>query len=65
MWMMFLTLGVAWIDSRGRVVDCRRAAPWRVYVPCAAARYTLEGPLSMLESLAIGDQVLITDETPA
>ncbi len=57
MFAVFTELGVAWLDQSRRVVDVRIAKPWRLYAPSAPAKYTLEGPPSMLESLAVGDQL--------
>jgi uncharacterized membrane protein (UPF0127 family) len=59
---MFMPLGVAWVATDGRVVDVRLAVPWRLYAPAASAKYTLEGPPSMLESVAIGDRLEFVDE---
>lgn len=54
---VFFSLGVAWLDRERVVVDLRRAEPWRFYVPRRPAKYVLEGPVEMLESLAVGDQL--------
>ena len=63
MWAVFFPIGVAWLDSEARVVDCRLALPWRAYVPGGAARYVLEGPASMLGRLTVGDLLEWVDET--
>ena len=55
MFGMLFDLGVVWIDGRGTVVDARRALPWRVYLPAAPARFTLEGSPTLLERAAVGD----------
>lgn len=57
MFFVFMSLGVAWLDTELRVVDLTVARPWRLYWPKAPARYVLEGNPSMIESLAIGDQL--------
>ena len=64
MWMVFMRLGVAWVDASGTVVDRRLALPWRLYLPSTPARYVLEGPETMLESIAIGDRLEFKDEAP-
>jgi uncharacterized protein len=64
MWGVFFSIGVAWLDADGRVVDTRVARPWRVYIPRAAAQFVLEGPPGMLEFAAVGDQLEFADETP-
>ncbi len=61
MWFVSFSIGVAWLDDQLRVVDTRLALPWRMYVPSAAARYTLEGVPGMLQSVAVGE-VLQFDE---
>lgn len=58
---VFFPLGVAWLDRDHVVVDLRRAKPWRFYLPRRAAKYVLEGPVAMLESLAVGDQLTLVD----
>jgi uncharacterized membrane protein (UPF0127 family) len=61
MWAVFMSLGVAWLASDGRVVDTRLALPWRLYAPSAHAKYILEGPPSMLESVAVNDRLELVD----
>jgi uncharacterized membrane protein (UPF0127 family) len=61
MWFVFMPLGVAWLAPDGRVVDTRLALPWRLYVPRHAAKFVLEGPPAMLESVAIGDRLELVD----
>ncbi len=63
MWGVFISLGVVWVSPEGVVVDTRLARPWRAYVPRAAAQYVLEGRPSMLESVAVGDQLEFVDAT--
>lgn len=64
MWMVAFPIGVAWLDDKLQVVDTRLALPWRIYVPSRAARYTLEGAPSMLQSVAVGE-VMEFDESNA
>lgn len=63
MWAVFFPLGVVWLDSSLRVVDCKIAQPWRVYLPVLPARYILEGPPSILDSIAVGDVLEFVDES--
>lgn len=63
MWAVFFPIGVAWLDSEARVVDCRLALPWRAYIPASPARYVLEGTASMLDRAAVGDVLEWVDET--
>jgi len=65
MWFVFMTLGVAWLDKDQRVVDLQLARPWHIYAPHAAARYILEGPPSMIEELAIGDELSFEASSPS
>jgi uncharacterized membrane protein (UPF0127 family) len=58
MMFVFFPIAAIWINSAGRVVDCRLARPFRpVYIPRAPARYVLEGPPELLQLLRPGDQV--------
>ncbi len=58
MMFVFFPIAAVWINSSGKVVDCRLAKPFRpVYVPRAPARYVLEGPPELLQLLRPGDQV--------
>ena len=59
--MVFLPLGVIWLDGDLRVVDQRLALPWRAYAPAAPARYVLEGEPGVLECVAHGDVLEFTD----
>jgi uncharacterized membrane protein (UPF0127 family) len=59
--MVFLPLGVIWLDDHLRVVDQRLALPWRVYAPSAPARYVLEGEPGVLECVAHGDTLEFAD----
>lgn len=61
MWAVWMELGVAWLDQRFQVVDTRLAKPWRLYMPKVPAMYILEGPSSMLQSVAVGDELEISD----
>jgi hypothetical protein len=57
MGFVFFPLGVAWLDEEGRVVDCRLARPWRIYLPRHSAKYVLEGSPAMLECLGPGELI--------
>jgi hypothetical protein len=61
MFGMLFALGVVWLDAQGTVVDARRAEPWRVYVPRAAARFTVEALPEILEHVAVGDILEFAD----
>ncbi|MGA9191642.1 MAG: DUF192 domain-containing protein [Anaerolineales bacterium] len=64
MWFVFMPLGVAWVAADGRVVDTRLALPWRLYAPKVAAKFILEGPPGMLESVAINDCLEFVNAAP-
>ena len=58
MMFVFFSIAVIWIDSNGRVVDCRVAKPFRpMYTSHRPARYVLEGPPRLLEILTRGDEI--------
>jgi uncharacterized membrane protein (UPF0127 family) len=59
---VFFPLGVVWINSRLEVVDARLAQPWRMYMPSSPARYVLEGAPSVLELVAVGEELEFADE---
>ena len=59
--MVFMSLGVVWLDEALRVVDVRLARPWRIYIPTTPARYVLEGGPGVLECVARGDQLELHD----
>ena len=58
---MLFALGVVWLDGDGRVVDVCRADPWRIYVPQAPARFTLEGLPEILDRVAVDDVLDVSD----
>jgi uncharacterized membrane protein (UPF0127 family) len=60
---VFMPLGVAWLDEARRVVDCRLARPWGMYVPRFPARYVLEGHPSILDEIAVGDVLDFSTDT--
>jgi uncharacterized membrane protein (UPF0127 family) len=64
MFGMLFDLAVVWLDGKGNVVDARLARPWRVYVPRAAARFTLEALPEILNHVAIGDVLELGDAAP-
>jgi uncharacterized membrane protein (UPF0127 family) len=57
MWMVFFPIAVAWLNKDLKVVDLKIAKPWRVYFPDTPAQYVLEGPVEMIERIAIDDQL--------
>lgn len=58
MLFMFFSIGVVWLDARGRVVDTCLAKPWRVsYAPRGPARYILETSPAILETVTPGDEL--------
>ena len=59
--MVFMSLGVIWLDEELRVVDLRLARPWRIYIPTEPAKYVLEGGPGVLECVARGDQLELLD----
>lgn len=61
---MLFDLGVVWISGQGVVVDTRHARPWRVYVPGAPARYTLEARPAVLERVRVGDRLEFVADAP-
>lgn len=58
-------LGVAWLDGARRVVDCRVARPWHVYVPAGPARFVLEGAVEMMDRVAVGELLEFVDADAA
>jgi len=61
MWMVFMSLGVIWINENYQVVDTVIAEPWRFYFPSRPARYVLEGSPSILSLFSLGDQLEFVD----
>jgi hypothetical protein len=58
MFFVFFPIGVVWLDSQLCVVDAKLAKPWRpYYAPRAAAQYFIEARPSILERVAVGDQL--------
>jgi len=58
MLFVFFPIAVIWLDEEKRVVDKRKALPFRLcYVPARPARYFIEGHPSLLEKVEIGDEV--------
>ncbi len=58
MLFMRFPIAVIWLDSRGVVVDARRARPWVDFlVPKAPAQYVLELHANRLPEFAIGDHI--------
>lgn len=58
MFFVFFPIAVVWLDGGHRVVDKTLARPWRpFYAPRRPARYFLEGHLTLLDQVAIGDEI--------
>jgi uncharacterized membrane protein (UPF0127 family) len=58
MFFVFFSIGVVWLDENLKVVDAKLAKPWRpYYAPKAPAQYFIEAKPSILERVAIGDQL--------
>jgi uncharacterized membrane protein (UPF0127 family) len=58
MLMVFMDLGVVWVNSDCQVVDTVLAKSWRpAYFPKAPARYVLEISPRRLKDFAAGDRV--------
>lgn len=65
MFFMFFSIGVIWLDAKGKVVDRCLAKPWRpFYGSKAPAQYYIEANPDVLERVKIGD-VLRFDEVTA
>ncbi len=63
MFFMFFSIGVLWLDARGKVVDTCLAKPWRpVYAPKAPAQYFVEANPSILNRVKIGDVLRFDEE---
>lgn len=58
MFFVFFPISVIWLRADGSVVDTTVAKPFRpYYAPSAPAKYFLEGPLFMMDSVKIGEQL--------
>lgn len=58
MFFVFFPIAAVWLDRNGSVVDAKLARPFRpFYAPTAPARDVLEGPPSLLDRVAVGDQL--------
>ncbi|USG99895.1 DUF192 domain-containing protein [Thermococcus argininiproducens] len=59
MFFMLQSIDVIFLDSSRRVVDLKRAKPWRVYVPKEGAKYIIETPVGVINVLnaEIGDEI--------
>ncbi|BAA30211.1 DUF192 domain-containing protein [Pyrococcus horikoshii] len=56
---MLESIDVIFLDSNFRVVDVTTLKPWRIYIPKARARYIIEGPRGLKESIKpeFGDKI--------
>lgn len=66
MFFMLTEIDVIFLDGDRRVVDVRRARPWRLYVPRKAAKYVIETPPGVAGHLKAepGDEVEWVVEEP-
>ncbi len=65
MFFVFFPIAVVWLDDDWRVVDRVLARPWRpLYAPRRPARYFLEGPPSLLDRIATGDEIGLVPLSP-
>lgn len=56
MFFMLFSIGVIWMDAKGKVVDKCLAKPWRpAYAPKQPAQYFIEATPAILEKVDIGD----------
>ena len=56
MFFMFFSIGVVWLDAKGKVVDKCFAKPWRpAYAPRSPAQYFVEAKPAILDKVQIGD----------
>lgn len=62
MFFMLFSIGVVWLDAKGRVVDKCLAKPWRpAYAPREPAQYFIEANPLLIDRVEIGD-ILRFDE---
>lgn len=58
MFFMAFNIAVIWLDAKGRVVDKTLAKVWRpAYAPRSPAQYVIEAHPSLLDRIAIGDEL--------
>jgi uncharacterized membrane protein (UPF0127 family) len=58
MFFMFFSIGVLWLDAKGKVVDKKVAKPWRpYYAPKKPAQYYIEAGVDILDRVQIGDRL--------
>jgi uncharacterized membrane protein (UPF0127 family) len=56
---MLSDIDVIWLDSTKRVVDFKRAKRWRLYAPKKPAKYIIEGPVGLIQTLDVEEGDLI------
>jgi uncharacterized membrane protein (UPF0127 family) len=62
MLFVFFPIAAIWLDDSFRVVDTKLALPFRpFYAPRAPALYVLEAQPTLLDCVAIGDQLHIAE----
>ena len=58
MFFVFFPIAVIWLRKDGRVVDTVLARPFRpYYAPSGPAKYFIEGPPFLMESIKIGERL--------
>jgi uncharacterized membrane protein (UPF0127 family) len=63
MFFVFFPIGVLWLDVQNRVVDTALARPFRpFYAPRSPAKSYLECQPSVLDRVALGDQIQFVAE---
>jgi len=60
MFFMLSDIDVIWLDSARRVVDFKTARKWRMYSPRKPARYIIEGPVGLIQTLDAEEGDLIS-----
>ena len=65
MFFVFFPIAVIWLREDGTVVDTVLARPFRpYYAPTAPAKFFLEGPLFLLDSIKAGERLIFTPFEP-
>lgn len=63
MFFVFFPIAAVWLDDEGRVVSATLARPWRpYYAPAQPARYLIEAHPSLLDRVAVGDQLTFSEQ---
>ncbi len=66
MFFVFFPIAAVWLDEEGRVISATLARPWRpFYAPGAPARYLIEARPALLGRVAVGDQLVFSEQSLA